>query len=239
MVFKSNFSKAYLLTNKPIVFKCEGEGLSFEFIPPSVENFFIEDSLLSLIVFLEEDITKIQGWIEGYPIESHYEFLMLILALSSKDDFFKPMLNDLTNGLKVILPSLIIKDKFLCVNEKILLSPTLFDDITEVLFLSTNRKKVIIKSDDDEFTRIEKEARARAQRIRDGAKDKDKKDGTSLEDMIAAILYEFPQYKIEDILKLNVYTLYYLLRYIGKIADYEISQIAAGNGLSKKHKYFI
>ena len=106
----------------------------------------------------------------------------------------------------------------------------------EILFLAVGKEKTIIKESDDEFDRMEKQAKIRAEQIRKNSK---KESNTSFEDLIAAILYEFPQYKIQDIMSMNLYTIYYLFKYVGKIANYEVSKIAAGNGLAKKHKYFI
>jgi hypothetical protein len=84
---------------------------------------------------------------------------------------------------------------------------------------------------------MEKQQKLRAQKIRSGKKLDGKEN--SVNDMIIAILYEYQQYKIEDIMKMNIYTFNYLFKYIGKIANYEVSKIAMGNGNTKKHKYFI
>jgi hypothetical protein len=85
-----------------------------------------------------------------------------------------------------------------------------------------------------------KQNKLKIQRIKRNSKDN--KEGTGLNDIIAAILYEFPQYKISDVLDMNLFTLYYLFKYVGKIANYEVNKIAFGNGLVKKGqkiKYFI
>ena len=116
----------------------------------------------------------------------------------------------------------------------------LFDEIIEVIYKILGKEKIIIKDTDDEFTKREKEIKLRAQKIRNNKKNKNSKDkDDSFENVIAAIIYEFPQYKIEDVFNLNIFTFNYLVKYIGKIANYEVSKIAAGNGLTKKHKYFI
>ena len=124
----------------------------------------------------------------------------------------------------------VLKIKNIIVNEK------LFNEIIRVILLSIDKEKIIINDDDDEFTKKEKQAKLRVAKIRRNAQNK---EGTSFEDLFAAILYEFPQYKIEDLMQMNLYTIYYLFKYVGKIANYEVSKIAAGNGLAKKHKYFI
>jgi hypothetical protein len=100
------------------------------------------------------------------------------------------------------------------------------------------KAKVHIVDGDDEMTQKMKKMQQKIAEIKSKGK-KVNESSTSFEDIFAALLYEFPQYKLEDLFELNIYTFYYLFRYVGKIANYEVSKVAAGNGLAKKHKYFI
>lgn len=167
-------------------------------------------------------------------IKSHYDFIHLVCSLAPQSKDFNMLFTKILNGLKVLLPN--INFKLILRLEDIVLDKILFDDIVEILFISIGREKIMIKESDDEFDRMEKEAKIRAERIRKGSK---KDSNTSFEDLLIAILYEFQQYKIQDLMSMNLYTIYYLFKYVGKIANYEVSKIAAGNGLAKKHKYFI
>ena len=73
------------------------------------------------------------------------------------------------------------------------LSSSVFESITEIIFKILNRK-TIIKKDDDEFTRMEKEAKLRAERIKRASKPE---EGERLEDSLIALIYEYPQYTLE------------------------------------------
>ena len=57
--------------------------------------------------------------------------------------------------------------------------------------------------------------------------------------MLAAIQYEFQQYKLEDLMNFNMYTIYYLFGYVGQIANYHVGSMAYAMGNTKKYKYFI
>jgi hypothetical protein len=115
----------------------------------------------------------------------------------------------------------------------------LFDLFLKIVFKIMNKKitEPVIETD-DEMTKKMKAMQKRIQDIKRKGR-KINEGSTKFEDMFAALLYEYPQYKMEDLFELNIYTFYYLFRYVGKIANYEVSKIAAGNGLTKKHKYFI
>ena len=237
--FKNNFSRLRLLANKNISFWDEKSELRFEMIPLKVEDLFFDERIAWFINLLETDMVEIQKSIQGYELKDHYDFLNLICILSIKDEDANSLKEMLLYALDKLIPGLTFKDKTFKINDYYF-TKSLFEEVTDVLFKILDKERIVIKSTDDEFTRREKEAQLRAQRIRSNAK-KDKEDSTGLEDLFAALLYEFPQYKIEDLFGLNIYTFYYLFRYVGKIANYEVSKIAYGNGLLKKgkHKHFI
>jgi hypothetical protein len=119
------------------------------------------------------------------------------------------------------------------------LTKEIFDYIFDIVFKIMHKKpKVKIVDGDDEMTQKMKKIQQKIAEIKSKGK-KMNESSTSFEDIFAALLYEFPQYKLEDLFELNIFTFYYLFKYVGKIANYEVSKVAAGNGLAKKHKYFI
>lgn len=234
MNFNHNANKFYLLTNQPVIFtNSEEKENSFKMTIPTLKDFYTNEDLIFCINLLEQDVEEIQKMI-NIKIESHYEFIHLVNSFAAKNKEFKTLSDLIINGLKVIIPEItfnkILKIKDIIVTEK------LFNQIIEVIYMSLDKEKIIINEDDDEFTKREKLMKIKIQKIK---RNSNNGKGTNIEDMIAAILYEFPQYKIEDLMKLNLYTIYYLFKYVGKIANYEVSKIAAGNGLSKKYSYFI
>jgi hypothetical protein len=236
--FKNNFTKIGLLSNRPIKFWNDEE--EFYLTLPTVYDVYTNFDLMHFINFLDTDIGELKKGFVGIEITSHYELIKILLVLSKRQDDLKDLSKSFISAFKIILPDFFLDD-FLNVNKNIRLTKSLFDEIIFILYESLDKKKITINEDDDEFTRIEKEAMLRAQRIREKSRELkgDSDNRTKLEDIIAAIIYEYPQYKLEDVFELNIYTLNYLFKYIGKIANYEVSKIAAGNGLSKKHKYFI
>lgn len=235
MNFNNNFSELLLLANQDITFWNE-EGKEFIVKPISTKDAFFNKDFLWLINFLETEVEDLQKNINSFEINSHYDFLNFVLTLGEKREQMKDLSSTIKNSLKIIIPDFNFLEKRMFIG-KIFFSRNLFDQVTEVIFKMLQKEKIIIYETDDEATKKEKEVKMRVQKIKKNSKKTNK--STSFEDFIAAILYEFPQYKIEDLFELNIYNFYYLFKYVGKIANYEVSKIAAGNGLSKKHKYFI
>lgn len=237
--FKNNFSELILLANENIIFKNE-EGFKFELVPMSLKNILFNSDLAILLSVLEQEIPDLSKMVPGVEINTHYEFIRVMCSLGERRKEAKDIKEGLIGGLKTILPEFEFKQQNLFIGNRIM-GKELFEDIIEIIYKIMEQEKIIIKESDDEFIRREKEAKLRAQRIKKSSKKQKQKqkDGESgFEKVIASIIYEFPQYKIKDLFDLNIYTFNYLSKYVGKIANYEVSKIAAGNGLSKKHKYF-
>lgn len=235
--FNHNFSELLLLANEKITFQDENN-FSFQLTPMTVKDLYFNNDLIWFLGLLEKEIDELEKSFPLTEITSHYNFITIILTLAEKNKGLKDLANSIINGLKIIVPEIYfeakqLKIKDISVNEK------LFNQIIEVVYKILGKEKIVINPDDDEFTRKEKEIKLRAQRIKAKGKKVGEGKGVKIEDWFAALIYEFPQYKIEDIFNLNIYTFHYLFKYVGKIANYEVSKIAAGNGLTKKHKYFI
>ena len=232
MSFKHNCSKFYLLTNKPVIFT-DGEK-SFTVKLPSLQDIYINEDLNFFLDFVQKDLNEVKGLI-NVDIETHYDFIHLVLNLTRINSEFNIIGNKILSALKSFNEKISFI-KYLQI-EDIIITKDIFFSIVEVILMSLDKEMIKIKDEDDEFDRAIKQAKMRAQKIRNNAKET--KDGLSIEDMLVAILYEYPQYKLEDLMIMNLHTIYYLFRYIGKIANYEVSIIAAGNGLTKKHNYFV
>lgn len=234
MSFNHNCSKTYLLINKPVIFIDEETNQTFQINLPTLEAFYTNQNLLLLLSILEKDLFELEKIISNVKLKDSYDFIHIVFSLSEKVIEFNKLKKELLIGL-CYLNNGFNFNKILRIND-IIITPEIFNLIVDVIFMSLDKEKTKINEKDDEFTRMEKEAKMRAERIRKNSK---KEDKDSLNDMLIAILYEFPQYQLKDLFQLNVYTIYYLFKYVGKIANYEVSKIAAGNGLAKKHKYFI
>jgi hypothetical protein len=233
--FSNNFSELYLLTNQNIKFIDEVNKRSFELIPMKVKDMMFNADLLWLLSFLSEDIQKYKDMIPGQEIKTHYEFLQILCLLAEANLETKQLVEKFINALQIIIPDINLNGKLIRIQDFIL-TPELFNDIDTVIFKILEKERIKVEPEDDEIEIRLKEQKLKVQKIKQNSR---KKDGLKFDDLFAAILYEFPQYKLEDIFELNIYTFYYLFKYVGRIANYEVSQIAAGNGLAKKHKYFI
>ena len=235
--FKHNFSQVLLLANQKVLFENE-ENQSFEFIPMKVKDLYFNKPLIWFLGILEQDIEELKKYFTGIEINTHYRFIFTMLTLAEKKSELKETADSILEGLNVIVPGVHFENKQIKINS-ITMTEELFDLIVEVVYKVMNKKeKVKVVDSDDEMTRRMKEMQKKIQDIKSKGKKLDA-NSTNFEDMFAALLYEFPQYKLEDLFELNIYTFYYLFKYVGKIANYEVSKIAAGNGLAKKHKYFI
>ena len=236
--FRTNYSEVLLLANENIKIWDNDSDFETEFIPMSVKNMFTNTNLIWFLNFLQQDIKEIQKSIAEYKIESHFDFIQFICALENLSTETSKVSKMFISSLKIILPDVVLKNKILMIKNQVF-TKELFDLILTIIFKIMNQKiPEKLQDTDDEMTRKMKMMQKRIQDIK--TKGKKLNEGSSkFEDMFAAILYEFPQYKMQDLFELNIYTFYYLFKYVGKIANYEVSQIAAGNGLAKKHKYFI
>jgi len=235
--FRNNFSKVLLLANQNVTFKNES-GESFELIPMKVKDVYFNENLIWFLNFLDQDVEQLAKNFPNNEVTSHYNFIMIILTIAEKRPELKETSDLILDALASIIPNIHFENKSLKIGS-IFVVEEIFDQIIEIVNQILGRKaQVKINETDDEMTQKMKAMQKRIQDIKTKGK-RMNENSTSFEDMFAALLYEFPQYQLHDLFELNIYTFYYLFRYVGKIANYEVSKIAAGNGLSKKHKYFI
>lgn len=235
-VFNTNFSKLRLLSNQEIIATINET--SFIIKAPTIvelENY----SFSFLIDILSQDMSELGKVIKGHEFNSHYELFSFIFAAEKPSTDVLKIGILLLEGLKAFIPDLSFKDKRMNIKNEFL-NRKAFDELTDILFIMLDKKRIIIKEEDDDFTKREKAMKIKAQKIKQSKKESE--GGKTIEDILAAIIYHFPQYKLEDLFKLNLYTIYYLFGKVGKITNYEVQKIAFGNGNFKKGqklKHFI
>ena len=236
--FNTNFSEVLLLANQNVKFWTEDGSLTFELIPMKTKDMFLNNDLIWFLNFLETDLNDFNAIKETYNIETHFDFIRTMCALSVSEKSVEELAKRFLVAMQMIVPEINLKNRFLLIKETIL-TQSMFDEIFRIVYRIMGKKEEIkILDSDDEMTRKMKAMQKKIQEIKSKGR-KMNESSTKFEDMFAALLYEYPQYKMQDLFELNIHTFYYLFRYVGKIANYEVSKIAAGNGLSKKHKYFI
>jgi len=237
MIFNWVESDFLLLSGEDIRFHAEDSDETFVFRPPTLNSLYKNPEINFLLNILEKSIEDLK---KDFPFDydTKYELITKLLLHSKKNPKIMEIGLLIIKSLSLILPGFNFT-KVMKINEDIFIEEKTFNNIVKLLFKSMGRKITMIEEDDDEFTRREKQAKLRAEKIKNSKKEESEKNG--FEKIIAGISYYFPQYKIIDIFEMNLYTIYYLFKYVGKIANYEVSVIATGNGLDKKnkHKHFI
>jgi len=234
--FRTNFSDLKLLSKQPILGWIDDT--EFEIIPPKLMTYYKANFAL-LLSLLEKDEAEIKNFVEGHEFDNHYSLFSFILSAKVVSEDIMKVNAFVLTGLQEVIPSLTFEDKLFKIKDSFL-NEKIFNEIIMILFRMLKKKKIIINKDDDKFTKREKEMKLKIQKIKENGKG----DGgsNSIESMLVSIIYEFPQYTLEDLFELNIYTIYYLFGYVGKIANYQVSQIAYATGnfkKGKKHKYFI
>ena len=234
--FRSNFSDLVLLSKEPVLGYIGDK--EFKIIPPKLLDYY-KTPFIILMSLLEKDVEEIKDLVLGQELKSHYLLFSFILSGVDRSDEVKKLAESILIGLQVIVPDLVFESKMFKIKGEFL-DEASFNDIIILIFKMLKKNKIIINPDDDKFTRKEKEMKLKAQRIRRNAKDKG--EGGKIEDMLISIIYTFPQYELNDLFELNIYTIYYLFGYVGKISNYEVEKMAYATGnfkKGKKLKYFI
>lgn len=96
--------------------------------------------------------------------------------------------------------------------------------------IATNKEE---EKELDEFEKIIREREEKVRRI----KNKAQNSNLDIERVLITVLKEF-NLKMEDLLPMNMYTIFWYYKYAIKYGFYRIETVAAGNGLLKKHKHF-
>ena len=237
MSFKNNYNKLLLLTNSnEVLFEVNEK--SFILKIPTLYDVYFDNDIMFFLNYIDKEVSEIQKFTDYYEIKNHLDFIIFTLSIKDDTKEIQELKKTFWKTLKQLIPGIQF-DKIMTVNQ-IFIGPDIFNEIIRILLESIGKDKIFIKDNDDEFTRIEKQAKIRADNIRKKGK-KEQENGMKIENILAAILYEFPQYKLEDLFKMNLHSIYYLFGYVWKIANYEVNKIALGNGLLKnnKFKYFI
>lgn len=237
--FTNDYKKELLFINKPVTFIETGTGNKIILKLPTLHDLYYREDLMTLISILEQNINDIGKMMPQVEINSHFDFIGLILALGQRRSELKELRDTLLSAFDFLLSKFTVEGNLIKFESGTYMIRELFDSIQEIILESTGREKpIIIKEEDDEFTRREKEAEMRVRKIKESARKSTKSEKDYFEDMLVTIIYEFPQYKLEDLFGMNMYTVTTLYKNAGKIANYEVMKIAAGNGLAKNFKYF-
>lgn len=246
MNFRTNFSKLCLLSNE--VIKIYFEDKIVEFVPPTMKLYFNDLEFAEFKVLLKQNPKEFSKLNSIYQVTNEYEVFLAILKSNYKTEIILYFLNLIFPNINYIDSQLKINNIPLTYEEYMLLIDFLEVSCGEKDFKEfmekinpENQIKETKNKELSEIARRMKETEDKLNELKKNKKTKAAKDenAITIDQIVVAILYEFPSLRLEDILNMNVYTLLTFWDYVGKVVDIEIQKIAAGNGLIKDFTYFI
>lgn len=243
MNFKTNFSKLTLLGNEKI--KIYFDDKTVEFVPPNVRRYLTDLDFIEFMYILKmepKDFSKIFNG--NFVVETKYEVLMAILKTDYKTSLILQYFNEL-------FPNIVYKESHLECNTYItseeydLLIEFLLVSCAELSFdslmskIDGGKQEEIKPLTDLEKRKLEVEEKLKKAKEKKKSQTDKKDSSITIDQIVVAILYEFPSLSIDDIYSMNMITLLDFWKYVAKVIDTQIHITAAGNGLTKDFTYFI
>ena len=230
-LYSSNFNRGFLLLNLPIEVTFDNFASPVIINIPTVKDMLYNNDINYFIEILNnKDIWKTNG-----RIIANSRKQMLCGAMQFLN------INNLQGIVEKIFPNLKI-DKTITF-EDTEITDEQFDILFEMLLVSCNYMTFEeFENETKEETEEDKEVSEFLKRQKE-LQDKinsTKKNSSQivLDKVLICVLSYFPQYKLEDLLKINYYTLFKLYEWAVRREYQFISDVAAGNGLmSKNSKY--
>lgn len=255
MNFKTNFGKIALLGNVPIYIRFSNKTINF--VPPNIKLYLLDDDFAYFLYIVKMTPEEFKTFNEKFIVENKYETLMSVLKID-------PNANTIVSNLLKVFPNLTYKKSCLMVDEEVVTAEE-YEVLLKMLLISCgemdmdlfmNQVQVAAKPP-RELTPSEKRAKEveeKLERIKKTGKkrEKEKQPDTKSENntasksstimidqIIIAILYEFPSLTLEGVYNMSMFTLLDFWSYIQKVVDNQIMIVAAGSGHVKKFTYFI
>ena len=242
---KTNFGSLALFGNNTINVVFDNKVVIFQ--PPNLKTYFLDLEFETFMLILRqklEDFNKNVASL-GFISENKYDMICGLIKVEYE-------LETIKKYIKLIFPNIdIVGTELMCDN--IPLDASEYDILIDMLLVSCGEKsykdfmnflETGVISNSEESDLLKKKLKENEEKVKK-AKNKKKKEeetnkkGIQYDEVILAILYEFPSLSISDIYSMNVYTLLYFWNYVPLVSSNKIQTIAAGNGLSKKFTYFI
>lgn len=249
MNFRTNFGKLALLGNVPI--KIYFPSKTVEFVPPNITTYLLDEKFLSFLYFIKLTPQEFKKIVEkqDFIVENKYEVFLTYLKSEVG-------VQDVLGYFKKIFPNLEYKtSQFFCGESP--LNSEEYDILLEMLSISCGEEEIepFLKKmetsaqEPKELSPAEKRMKETQDKLKaikeKGKKKNNKKDNNSksstitIDQIVIAILYEFPSFKLDDLYNMNMFTLLSFWKYVSKVVDNQIQIVAAGNGHIKEFTYFI
>jgi hypothetical protein len=232
-MFKHNVNKLNLLRNEAFYILTEEEK-TIQFFVPTFRD-YIEDENLTLF-FSARDLK----WEEVNLNRSFENYYELLLFMAFNDLYSGPIVKTIYKFIpqaKILNTGIYIEEYKLSYEE--------FAFITDVWLVSMGAKKldeIITHAESDEelhpIMKKIKESEEKVRRIKKQKENQKDNGDFSLDKLMIAVIKEFGL-SMKEVWDSNLYTLMWYYEYALRYGNYRVNSIAFGNGLIKKHKYFI
>jgi hypothetical protein len=248
MNFRTNFGKLALLGNIPI--KIYFPDKTVEFVPPNITTYLLDETFLSFLYYIKLTPSDFKALVAkpDFIIENKYEVLLTYLKSGVG-------VQDTLNYFKQIFPNLEYKSsQFYCGDKALNFEE--YDIILRMLSISCAEEEIepFLKNletsaqepkelsvSQKRMKEVQDKIKAAKEKGKNKNKKEDKSNGSTItiDQIVIGILYEFSSLKLEEIYKMNMYTLLFFWKFVSKVVDTQIQIVAAGNGHIKEFTYFI
>ena len=222
-----NVNHLTLLRNKEFSFVTSTKN-KINFKVPTFEDYIVDSDLLTFLSLLDIDRSQF-GELD---VSTNYKLLLTLIH----NQLYS---NEIVFTLHKYIPGITVKNEGFYIDKVRLVSAEL-DFIILVWKISLGSKTLddiaTNKEEEKELDEFEKIIREREEKVR-RIKNKAQNSNLDIERVLITVLKEF-NLKMEDLLPMNMYTIFWYYKYGIKYGFYRIETVAAGNGLLKKHKHF-
>lgn len=235
---RTNFSKASLLKNLPIIL--EKNECKYVFNMPTLEFECVAlEEIRIFYGFCASNMDDIKDKNSSLDFDNKYDFARA--AIRNNDIFGRSILMGMYS---VIQDFKYVDDSFYCGDSP--LDSEIFDFLCLAVSIASASKNWEDIEKDRDYENMSKEEKKWERKKRenqakiDSLKEK-KGKGYSLDKIIVAVMHDFSM-SIEEVYKLNRFGLYYLFSCCNKVVFYEVAKIGTGTGnigKNYKHKHWI
>lgn len=236
MNFRTNFDKAALIGNMIIEIRFEDKKVLFK--PPTLADYLYDLDFLDFITLIQSTPEDYNKSLESpqFIVETIYETLSAILKLGYKQEiiikyFTKYFINADFKG------NLIYFDDVVLTSEE-------YDVLLNFFLISCGEKEYVdtkAAQEEEKLSDFEKRMKENEEKIKQKKENKTgEKKGKppTIDQIVVAILYEFPSISLEQIYNMNMFTFYHFWSMVSIVAEERVMSIAAGNGLTDKYTHF-
>lgn len=223
-----NINKLTMLANKQFYLVNLSKKKVY-FTVPSLQDFLYDTNLATFLTIWDLDLKNF----EEFKVKNRYDLLMMFIKNQMYIDEIFTTVNKYIVDAKIENAGIMIN------GDRLILDELAFIIQAWRIALGAEDIKVLdpakeVEPELDEFEKMLKEREAKVKRIKQKVED----SNLELDKVLAAISKEY-QFTIDDILPMNLFTIFWYYMHALKYNNYRVETIAAGNGLLKNHKYFI